>query len=499
MTIEQPIRGGMWMMDSLLTRWSGRGWNNAEKRRLRRFSPTLMHLEDRKLLSNTNLPTATSVSVSTVGSQVQLTATVLAPGATQPVGGTVYFEDISSQSGTFALGSAPLNKGMAALPPLALKAGTNRVLASFSGYSTVPNNPSINGINFVASTSTTEPTSLITTSAGNGTASYSGNGGAAISAGLNIPAGVALDSKGDIFVADMGNNMVREISPSGIITTIAGTGVAGYSGNGGLATNADLNGPRNVVVDSTGDVFIADTNNHAIREVSPSGVITTVAGDDIPGFAGDGGLATRAELYNPTSIALNGAGDLFIADSDNNRIREVSTQGIITTIAGIGTPGFKGDGGPATAAELWFPNGVAVGPGGDIFIADTNNRVIRQVSPSGTIRTVAGTPGVPGYSGDGGSAVSATLGNVVAVLVGAAGNIFIGDSSANVVREVSPQGVINTVAGDGTAFDSGDGGPADEASLYWPISLAMDSTGDLYIADAGNNRVREVIVALRWP
>ena len=290
-------------------------------------------------------------------------------------------------------------------------------------------------------------TGTITTIAGDGVKGYSGDGGQATAAELNSPSGVAVDASGDIFIADTLNNVIREvIASTGVITTVAGTGTAGYSGDKGQATAAKLDGPWSVAVDSSGDLFIADTGNNVIREVS-AGVITTVAGNNIVGYSGDGGQATAAELDRPTDVAVDSAGDLYIADNQNNVIREVS-GGVINTIAGDNSAGYSGDGGQATAAKLNGPTGVAVGASGNLYIADTGNNAIREVS-GGVITKVAGNT-VAGYSGDGGQATAAELDSPIALALDIAGDIFIADTLNSVIREVSG-GVINTVAGNGFA------------------------------------------------
>jgi Bacterial Ig-like domain (group 3)/NHL repeat len=293
----------------------------------------------------------------------------------------------------------------------------------------------------------------IITVAGNGTAGYKGDGEAATKAELDNPTGVAVDSAGDIFIADQGNDVIREVvKSSGDITTAAGDGTAGYSGDGAAATKAELDEPTGVAVDSAGDIFIADEYNQEIREVvKSSGDIVTVAGDRaaayIGGYSGDGGPATKAELNYPTGVALDSAGDIFIADEFNNRIREVVESqsaasalhvsvGDIVTVAGDGTSGYTGDGGPATKAELDNPTGVALDAAGDLFIADEGNDVVREASESsGHIVTVAGD-GFPGYGGDGGPATQAELLGPYAAASDTAGDLFIADAGNNVVREV---------------------------------------------------------------
>jgi sugar lactone lactonase YvrE len=224
---------------------------------------------------------------------------------------------------------------------------------------------------------------IITTVAGNGMSGFAGDGGPAVSAQLaTAPGGLAVDGSGNLFIADQGNNRVRKVSSNGIITTLAGTGVAGFSGDGGLATAAQLSQPEAVAVDASGNVYIADKANSRIRKVSPGGTITTFAGTTSGGFSGDGGLATSAQLEFPQGVAVDGSGNVFIADTSNNRVREVSTKGIIVTVAGNGNSGYTGDCGPATSAQLSYPLDVAVDGSGNIFIADSDNNAVRRLQPS---------------------------------------------------------------------------------------------------------------------
>jgi sugar lactone lactonase YvrE len=285
----------------------------------------------------------------------------------------------------------------------------------------------------------------ITTIAGNGTAGFSGDGGPATSAELYTPYSVAVDASGNLFIADSGNALIRKVSAGGIITTVAGTESQVFSGDGGPATSAALNGPRGVAVDAFGNIFIGDSGSSRVRKVSSSGIITTIAGNGTPGLSGDGGPAASASLSYPIGVAADTSGNLFIADNGNSRIRKVSSGGIIMTVAGSGQPGvyfdnagFAGDGGPATAASVSMPYGVAVDTSGNLFIADTDNNRIRMVSANGVISTVAGSGAVIDVQnpennsgelglggGDGGPATSATLDQPQGVAVDASGNIFI--------------------------------------------------------------------------
>ena len=332
---------------------------------------------------------------------------------------------------------------------------------------------------------------VITTVVGNGTFSFSGDGGLATSASLNYPLGVAVDATGNLFIADYSNNRIRKVSTNGVITTVAGNGTSAFSGDGGVATNASLSYPSGVAVDAAGKLFIVDSNNNRIRKISATGVITTVAGNGSPGYSGDGGLATSASLNYPWGVAVDATGNLFVADYNNNRLRKVSATGVITTVAGNGTPGYSGDGGLATSASLNYPESVAVDAAGNLFIADYYNNRLRKVSSNGTITTAAGN-GSPGYSGDGGAATNANLNTPWGVAVDATGNLFIADSHNNRIREVSPNGIIATVVGNGTAGFSGDGQAATNASLNFSPGVAVDASGNLFIVDSSNNRIREV-------
>jgi len=383
---------------------------------------------------------------------------------------------------------------------------------------------------------------VLTRVAGTSLLGYSGDGGPATSARLQLvfgnasaaSAGLAVDSAGNLFIADTSNHRIRRVSPDGVITTVAGNGSRGFSGDGGTATSAELNYPWAVAVDGAGNLFIADAVNYLIRKVSAGGIITTVAGGGtLPGASADGGSATRAQLsawavaadsagnlfiaddasgsirkVSPSGIittvaplrawgvAVDGAGNLFLADG-SSRIRKVAADGTSTTVAGGGTAGL-GDGGPATSAQLSNPAGVGVDGAGNLFIADRLNNRIRKVSPSAIITTVAGDGtgrGIWSQGGpatDGGPATSSQLSSPWAVALDGAGNLFIADSRNHRIRRVSPSGNITTVAGNGTWGFSGDGGPATSAQLNWPLGVAVDNAGNLFAVDAGNGRVRKV-------
>jgi len=336
----------------------------------------------------------------------------------------------------------------------------------------------------------------IDTVAGYGTAGHSGDNGLATAADLNGPHNVAIDAAGNIYIADMWNNRIREVMAStGIITTVAGNGTPGYSGDGGVATSAELYYPSGVAIDSAGNIYIADAMNNRIRKVTVStGDISTVAGNGSEGYSGDGGPATSAEMNTPYEVALDASGNIYISDSNNYRVREVAVStGIITTVAGTGIGSYSGDGGPATNANITQPMGLVLDAAGNIYFVDWGNARVRKVTASTRdITTVAGN-GSEGYSGDGGPATAAQLYDPYGVAVDAAGNIYIADSMNNRIRKVAAStGEISTVAGNGTAGYSGDGGAATSAELEYPYGVAVDTANNIYIADDGNNRIRAV-------
>jgi sugar lactone lactonase YvrE len=327
---------------------------------------------------------------------------------------------------------------------------------------------------------------IITTIAGTGVPGFSGDAGPATNAQLGRALGVAVDGVGNVFIADGSNARIRKVAPSGIITTIAG---GGTQGDGAAATDAHLLSAVGVALDGAGNLFIADINDNRIRKVSESGIISTVAGNGVAGYSGDGGPAVSAMLYWPSDLTIDGTGNLLILDVVNARIRKVLPDGTISTLISVDPTSLAGDGGPARDAYLGYPMGVAVDSAGNLFIADTGVNRVRKVSTSGTITTVAGN-GLVGSSGDGGPATGAALGGPLGVAVDAVGNLFV--ATGERIRKVSSDGIITTVAGNGTAGFSGDGGPATAAQLRNPVGVALDSVGNLFIADKDNLRVRKV-------
>ena len=319
---------------------------------------------------------------------------------------------------------------------------------------------------------------------------------------FSAPAGVAVRGT-TIYISDVATNTIwsRDLE-TGAETLIAGAFGAGYSGDGGPAADAQLTGPRGLAVDAAGNLFIADSGNHAVRKIAVDGTITTVAGNGNRGFSGDGGSARRARLNTPTAVAVDSNGNLYIVDTLNHRIRKVNRAGTIVTVAGSGAIstvghstggfGFSGDGGLAVDAQLSIPEGVAVDSHGNLYIADTGNDRIRKVDASGVIRTIAGT-GKNLYTGNGGPAVRANLYAPVGIAVGPDGRVYFSERYQNTIRVITPRGLIGLVAGrGGVRGDAGDGGTAARSKLNDPQGIAFDADGALYVADTGNRRVRVI-------
>lgn len=315
-----------------------------------------------------------------------------------------------------------------------------------------------------------------------------GDGNAPTNASLNVPAGVVANAAGDLFITDSNNNRIRLVS-GGTISTIAGDGKSGYSGDDGQATDARVSFPSGIAIDGAGNAYFADRSNGRIRKIDTAGVVTTVAGDGGFSFGGDGGPATAATLNQPEDVFVDGAGNLFIADTQNGRIRKVDTSGIITTIAGNGSFGFGGDGGAATAASLNRPRAVYVDAAGDVYIADTDNRRVRVVS-GGVITTFAGN-GNFSPPNDGGPATDAAL-HPYDIAQDATGNILIADRGSSRIRSIDSAGNISSIAGNQFFQFSGDGGPATDASLSGPVGLFVKATGEVLIVSQGSGRVREI-------
>lgn len=309
---------------------------------------------------------------------------------------------------------------------------------------------------------------------------YSGDGGMAINAKMSAY-DLTFDSYGNLYVCDISNSRVRKIDTLGIITTIAGNGVAGYSGDGGLAINAQLDWPSAVAVDIFGNIYIADIHNYNVRKVSTSGIITTVAGNGIYTYAGDGGLATSASIKNPQGLTTDSFGNLYIVDRDANCIRKINNLGIISTIAGNGTVGYSGDGGLAINAKLYHCYKAKFDQHSNLYIADGANNVIRKIDSTGIITTIAGN-GCSGFSGDGGLATSAQLSGPADIAFDLAGNIYIAECWNYRIRKINNTGIINTLAGIGSSGFIGDGGLAINSKFKYAVGISIKSNG-IYIAD----------------
>ena len=397
---------------------------------------------------------------------------------------------------------------------------------------------------------------MISTVAGTGSAGYSGDGGPALKAELRTPTGLALDPAGNLYVADADNDVIRRIAADGTISTFAGSGVRGFNTESGPARGVDMNSPEGIAFDAAGSLYIADTFNNRIRVVSPNGTLSTFAANGYPGYSGDGGPATGATLFFPVAVASGADGSIYIADLGNSRIRrvrqgsmetvagnpggvaaidhipasgarlngptgvavdksgtvyftegsvgsgsgltvgdyrvwKVTPDGFLSTVAGNGNNSYSGDAGIATRAQLNTPAGMALDSAGNLYFADSQNHRVRKISPAGILTTVAGNE-LPGFSGDGGPAVLAELHNPTAVALDSEGNLFIADSENNRIRRVAADGTIGTYAGNGNAALFGDGTSSVRAALHGPRGLAIDSSDNVYIADTLNNRIRRV-------
>jgi uncharacterized protein (TIGR03437 family) len=294
-------------------------------------------------------------------------------------------------------------------------------------------------------------------------------------------------------------------TPSLTISTVAGNGRAGYSGDGGPATNAAISDPRGVITDPAGNVYFCDRGNNAVRKIDTAGIITTVAGTGVAGYNGDNIPGTQAKLNSPWRVTIDPAGNLYIADSGNDRIRKLAPNGIITSVAGTGKAGYSGDGGPATSATLNFPEQAELDAYGNLYIADSGNNVVRRIGTNGVITTVAGNgfgaiednnnDELGGYAGDGGPATKAELSGPVSLAIDPSDNLWISDQGNNVVRYVSAAtGLISTVAGIYNRYNyTGDGGPASKATFNTLAGIARDAAGNIYVTDDGNNVLRVIL------
>lgn len=332
----------------------------------------------------------------------------------------------------------------------------------------------------------------IFTFAGNGFPGFTGDGGNAPYAEMNSARGVALDQAGNLLVADYYNNRVRKITPLGIMSTIAGNGSATHSGDGGPALSASVYGPVDLTVDKAGNIYVVEYYSHCIRKINTSGIISTFAGNVVGGYGGDGGPASSSQLYYPSGIAIDTAGIFYISDGGNQRIRKIDKTGTISTVAGNGTAGYAGDGGPAINSLISTPRGIAVDRKGNVYFAENTNHCIRVISASGMINTFAGTAMTSGYTGDGALAVNATFDLPYGVATDSLGSVYIADYGNDCLRKVDTSGIITTVAGNGNQGFSGDRGPAISARLNGPIDVTVAGNKTIYIADFNNFRVRAI-------
>ena len=331
----------------------------------------------------------------------------------------------------------------------------------------------------------------INTIAGTGASGFSGDGASALLATFTSPYGAIADPAGNVYIADPVNARVRKINTLGIVTTYAGNGSSSSSGDGGAATSAGLNWPAELALDANGNLYIGEYFGNRVRKVTPGGIITTFAGNGSGAFSGDGGPASSAAVNGPWGIDFDTAGNLYIACRNDNRIRKVNTSGVISTVAGTGGSGYTGDGGPALSATFSGPIGMAVDMAGNLYVCENGNHTIRKINTSGIITTVAGT-GISGYTADGIAATSSMLNSPVGMDCDPSGILYIADQSNNRIRKVDLLGIITTVAGNGASAFGGDGGLATLASLNTPQLVHVDASGNLYIGDTNNNRIRKV-------
>ncbi|MGD9719761.1 MAG: NHL repeat-containing protein [Pirellulales bacterium] len=332
---------------------------------------------------------------------------------------------------------------------------------------------------------------VISTVAGVGRAGFSGDGGPAAQAELNNPSGVAVGADGSLVIADLHNQRVRKIDPRGVITTIAGDGTDGSAGDGGPAVQARLSSPYGVAVDRAGNVLVGDRGGYSVRKISPDGTISRFAGTGQRGYSGDGGPAVNAELTRVNDMKCDAQGNVYIADTGNHCIRVVDAQGTIKTVAGTGEPGYSGDGGLARTARFNAPSALCLDAAGALYVCDFNNHCVRKVTTEGIVSTIAGT-GKAGWGGDDKPATTLKLFQPCGVAVDAQGQVYIADSGNSKIRVVRSDGTMGTVTGTGKRGYAGDGGPANKALIAVPDLIDIDAAGNLYIAEYGSHVIRKL-------
>ncbi len=457
------------------------------------FAVTLMPgLNNFTLVARDNAGNATSVSLRLTYAANQVRVTNLTDGATvsgthlwvigtyagSPNTGITVNGVIAQTHGNQFYAQVPLGAGANALTVIATTAAGELGRQTLTVYGTGGETMTVEQI--------PHPFARLVTIAGNGATDYNGDGIPAMAAALT-PTDIAIGRDGSLYIVDMYNHRIRRVDADGVIHTVAGNGRSGFSGDGGAATGAQLNYPFGIAVGPDDSLYIADMDNNRIRRVSPEGVITTVAGggvaDETSGTIGDGGAATQAVLSYPSHVTVAPDGTLYIADSEQHRIRKVTADGIITTVAGNGEGGYNGDGIPATQASLMYPSKVTLGTDGSLYIVDSGNYRIRKVNPEGVITTVVGT-GVGGYNGDEIPATQAQISDVYALALGADGALYFGDTGNQRVRKISPDGVITTIAGTGTWSDGAESGPPPLTPLDYPMSIALGADHALYIVES---------------
>ena len=333
---------------------------------------------------------------------------------------------------------------------------------------------------------------VIDTIAGTGEEGFAGDGGPALRAKFLTPQSLAIDSDGNLYVADRNNGRVRRIDADGNISTVAGNGTSrptAPSGDGGPAVEARLASPVSIALDRLGNLFVAEFAADRVRKIDTSGIISTIAGTGVQGSGGDGGPALEAQLDQPNAIAVDADRNVYVAEYGGKRIRKIDSAGTISTLAGNGVEGFGGDGGPATEAQLDFVGAIAVDATGNVYFTDLNTARVRKVDPSGTITTVAGG-GIQESRGDGGPATAAQIGTPSGLALDADGNLFVTEFWDGWIRKVDAQGFISTIAGTGEQYSAGDGGPAVDAALDRPAGLAVDPAGRVYVAESYGHRIR---------